>query len=104
MGKYNKLLDELCEKGDIEGIENFSKKYIVDWDICLNYACTNGDIKLMNYAISNGAYDYYSGYLYACQNGHISIVKLMLELITKNGLEQTEHQNVKEYLNRCVIP
>lgn len=62
--------------GDLETIKSLVNSKI-DADIAFTYACENGRIDVVEFAISKGADLWVTGFSKACLKGHVDIVKLV---------------------------
>lgn len=77
---------DACQRGEIRNLDLLDKNTIADGFL---YACSAGQLKVVEWLISKGIEDIY-GCSSACRNGHLDVVKYLVS------------QNKCEY-NRCII-
>jgi len=58
----------------------------IDWNWALYGACESGNMKLLKYAIKNGAYDFYEGSYQVCLHGYLELFNYLRPLL-KTGDE-----------------
>ena len=78
--KLKKQIFEACKKGDIDEINNLSKRE-VDYNYGLYGACIGKHKNVIDLMISKGANDFMLAYMGACEGGDMEIIKNIFQRI-----------------------
>ena len=76
---WNICLQYACKSGSRDAIRLITNNSALNWDYGLRGACAGNLVEIANMAIKNGASDWNNGLKHACKHGCIDTMNLMIE-------------------------